>query len=44
VVVIWGLAIVLAIPLVFAFARYIEKRVPHGEARFDETGKLIDDE
>ncbi|WP_137681060.1 glutamyl-tRNA amidotransferase [Aurantiacibacter suaedae] len=39
-----GIAIVLAIPAVFWFAGYIRKRVPHGEARFDENGKLIDDE
>jgi hypothetical protein len=44
VVVILEWALVLAVPAVFAFARYIEKRVPHGEARFDENGKLIDDE
>jgi cytochrome oxidase assembly protein ShyY1 len=40
----WGLAIVLAVALVFAFARYISTRIPHGEARFDENGKLIKDE
>jgi hypothetical protein len=44
VVIWWGLAIVLSLLLVFAFARYISKRIPHGEARFDENGKLIEDE
>jgi hypothetical protein len=40
-----GIAIALAVPVVFAFARYLGKRIPHGEARFDSaTGKLIDDE
>jgi hypothetical protein len=40
-----GIAIALALPLVFAFARYLEKRIPHGEARFDsKTGKQIDNE
>jgi hypothetical protein len=44
VVIWWGLAIVLSVVLVFAFARYLSTRIPHGEARFDENGKLIDDE
>jgi hypothetical protein len=40
-----GIAIVLALPVVFGFARYLEKRIPHGEARFDsKTGKQIHDE
>ncbi|MBB5731239.1 hypothetical protein FHS61_000232 [Altererythrobacter atlanticus] len=39
-----GIAIAIAVPAVFSFARYLEKRVPHGEARFDKDGKLIDDE
>jgi len=40
----WGVAIFVAIPLVFAFAFYLSKKIPHGEARFDENGKLIKDE
>jgi membrane-associated phospholipid phosphatase len=40
----WGLAIVAALLLTFVFARYVSKRIPHGEARFDENGKLIEDE
>jgi hypothetical protein len=44
VVIWWGVAIFLSIPLVFAFALYLSKRIPHGEARFDKNGKLIDDE
>ena len=39
-----GIAVVLALPVVFGFARYLGKRIPHGEARFDENGKLIEDE
>ena len=42
--VIAGIAIALAVPVVFMFARYLEKRIPHGEARFDKDGKLIEDE
>jgi hypothetical protein len=43
-VVIWEWVLILAVPVVFAFARFLEKRIPHGEARFDKTGKLIEDE
>jgi len=42
---IWEWALVLAVPAVFAFARYLEKRIPHGEARFDsENGKSVENE
>jgi hypothetical protein len=44
VVIYWGLAVALAVPAVFIFARYLAKRIPHGEARFDKNGKLIKDE
>ena len=39
-----GVAIIIAVPAVFAVANFVRKRVPHGEARFDENGKLIDND
>lgn len=39
-----AIGVALAVPLTFMFANYIRKNVDHGEARFDEDGKMIDDE
>ncbi|MFL0670412.1 MAG: glutamyl-tRNA amidotransferase [Erythrobacter sp.] len=39
-----GLAIAVAIPATFLFARWISRHVDHGEARFGPDGKMIEDE
>lgn len=40
-----GLIAAVAVAAVLTFSRYLEKRIPHGEARFDsKTGKQLDDE
>ena len=40
-----GLIAAIAVGAVLLLARYLEKRIDHGEARFDsKTGKQIDDE
>lgn len=43
-VLIAGAAIALAVPVTFMVANWVRKNVDHGEARFDENGKMIDDE
>ncbi len=39
-----GLAIAVAIPATFLFARWLSKNVDHGEMRFGPDGKVIEDE
>ena len=29
---------------IFIWVRFASKRIPHGEARFDENGQMIDEE
>lgn len=39
-----GVAIAVAIPATFLFARWISRHVDHGEARFGPDGKVIEDD
>ncbi|WP_271077052.1 glutamyl-tRNA amidotransferase [Aurantiacibacter sp. MUD61] len=39
-----GIALILAVPATFMVADWVRKNVDHGEARFDENGKMIDDD
>ena len=39
-----GVAIAVAIPATFLFARWLSKNVDHGEARFGPDGKVIEDD
>ena len=39
-----GIGIILAIPLTYMVANWVRKNLDHGEARFGEDGKMIDDE
>jgi len=34
----------IAVALVMGLGAWLAKRIPHGEARFDKNGKLIEDE
>nr|WP_301332649.1 glutamyl-tRNA amidotransferase [Parerythrobacter lacustris] len=39
-----GIALILAVPVTFMIANWVRKNVAHGETRFDENGKIIDNE
>jgi hypothetical protein len=39
-----GVAIAVAIPATFLFARWLARNVDHGEMRFGPDGKVIEDE
>ena len=39
----WGIAIVLGMIAVAAFAFVLSRRIEHGEARFDSAGKPAED-
>jgi hypothetical protein len=39
-----GMAIAVAIPATFLFARWLAKNIDHGEMRFGPDGKVIEDE
>jgi uncharacterized membrane protein len=39
-----GIGIMLAVPLTFMVANWVRKNVDHGEARFDASGNVIEDD
>jgi hypothetical protein len=39
-----GVAIAVAIPATFLFARWLARNVDHGELRFGPDGKVIEDD
>jgi hypothetical protein len=39
-----GVAIAVAIPATFLFARWLSRNVDHGEMRFGPDGKVIEDD
>ena len=39
-----GIGIALAVPVTFMVANWVRKNVDHGEMRFGQDGKVIDDE